>query len=439
MEGTKDEPQNMGAYMKYLYGGWIDNIPVINQTGTYTLNPLSTSAANNSFIIPSPATHNEYFLVEYRKREAYDASLPNDGMLVYRINSKLEGMGNADGPPDEVYVYRPGGSLTLNGTISSATFNADYGRTTMNDQTNPRSFLSDGSNGGINITNVTSAGSTISFNATIDFSPWIVLKNDRGYGSAIGNGATTLTVATRFTASDMASHVGKYIKKVDFFLRGNNNGQRLTSGEVVKIWEGGTIGNPGTLVYSQSASAEVKVDEWTTHNVTTPVEIKADKEYWVGYTATASGGYPFATDRGPMVPDKGGWYTTNGSQWNQLAQSNLDYNFLIRAIVSDKTTDVPVNSAQENAISFYPNPVEDDGYIKFVNNQNSVNANIEVVNMLGQVIVSQSISNLSAGENVMPVNLSGLSKGIYVVKISMINPASLQIISTKTIKFNKKL
>ena len=145
-------------------------------------------------------------------------------------------------------------------------------------------------------------------------------------------------------------------------------------------------------------------------HVTTPVEIKADKEYWVGYTATASGGYPFATDRGPMVPDKGGWYTISGSEWNQLAQSNKDYNFLIRAIVSDKTTDVPVNSTEENAISFYPNPVEDNGYIKFVNNQNSVNANIEVVNMLGQVIISQSISNLSAGENVMPVNLSGLPK-----------------------------
>jgi len=138
-----------------------------------------------------------------------------------------------------------------------------------------------------------------------------------------------------------------------------------------------------------------------------------------------------------MVPDKGGWFL-NGGQWVQLAQFNLDYNFLIRAIVSDKTTDVPVNSAEENAISFYPNPAENDGYIKFFNNQNSVNANIEVVNMLGQVIISQSISNLSAGKNVMSVNLSGLSKGIYIVKISMINPASLQVISTKTIKFNKK-
>ncbi|HDP74628.1 MAG TPA: T9SS type A sorting domain-containing protein [Bacteroidales bacterium] len=123
---------------------------------------------------------------------------------------------------------------------------------------------------------------------------------------------------------------------------------------------------------------------------------------------------------------------------NQLAESNFDYNFLIRAIVCDKITDVPVNSAEGNAISFYPNPVEDDGYIKFVNNQNSINANIEVVNMLGQVIISQSISNFTAGENVMPVNLSGLSKGIYVIKISTINPANLQVISTKTIKLNKK-
>lgn len=439
MEGTRDEPQNMGAYMKYMYGGWIDDIPVITQTGTYTISPLSTSATNNSFIIPSPATHSEYFLVEYRKREAYDASLPNDGMLVYRINSRLEGIGNADGPPDEVYVYRPNGTLTLNGTISNATFNASYGRTAMNDQTNPRSFLSDGTNGGINISNVTAAESTISFNATIDFTPWIVLKNDNGYGSAIGNGATTLTVATRFTASDMANHVGKYIKKVDFYLKGNSNGQRLTSGEVVKIWEGGTIGNPGTLVYSQNVSAEVKVNEWTTHNVLTPVQIKAEKEYWVGYTATASGGYPFATDKGPMVPDKGGWYSTNGSVWNQLINANLDYNFLVRAIISDKTTDVTVSPAVESAITFYPNPVENNGYIKIVNNAIGTGIMIEVVNMLGQVILSQPISILNAGENTIPVNLSTLPKGIYLVKVSMVNPSNLQIIKSKAIKINKNL
>lgn len=437
MEGTRDEPQNMGAYMKYLYGGWIDNIPVINQTGTYTLNPLSTSATNNSFIIPSPATHSEYFLVEYRKREAYDASLPNDGMLVYRINSKLEGIGNADGPPDEVYVYRPNGSLTLNGTVSSATFNASYGRTTMNDQTNPRSFLSDGSNGGINISNVTTADATISFNATIDFSPWIVLKNDRGHGSAIGNGAVTLTVATRFTANDLTSHVGKYIKKVDFYIN-SDNGNRVTSAETIKIWEGGSFGNPGTLVYSQNASAEVVVDQWTTHNVKTPVEIKADKEYWVGYTATATKGYPFATDGGPMVEGKGGWIM-NGSIWKQLSEYNLNYNFLIRAIIADKTTDVDVKPLKEPTITLYPNPVENEGFIRIEQNQNATSADIEVVNTLGQVVLSQRNNILNGAENIIPVNLSRLSKGIYIVRVNLVNSTNSQKINSKAIKFNKIL
>ncbi|MEW5846987.1 MAG: M6 family metalloprotease domain-containing protein [Bacteroidota bacterium] len=435
MEGTRDEPQNMGAYMKYLYGGWIDNIPVITQTGTYTLNPLSTSATNNCFIIPSPATHTEYFLVEYRKREAYDASLPNDGMLVYRINSKLEGYGNAGGPPDEVYVYRPNGSLTLNGTISNATFNASYGRSTMNDQTNPHSFLSDGSNGGINISNVTAADATISFNATIDFSPWIVLKNDKGYGSAIGNGATTLTVATRFTASDLANHVGKYIKKVDFYIK-SDNGNRVTSAETISIWEGGSFGNPGTLVYSQNASAEVVVDQWTTHNVKTPVEIKADKEYWVGYTATATKGYPFATDGGPMVEGKGGWIYV-GSQWKQLSEYNLNYNFLIRAIIADKTTDVDLNPLKEPTITLYPNPLESEGFIRIEQNLNATSADIEVVNTLGQVVLSQRSNNLNEAENTVPLNLSRLSKGVYIVRVNLINSANSQILKSKTIKFSK--
>ncbi len=436
MEGTKDEPQNMGAYMKYLYGGWIDNIPVINQTGTYTLNPLSTSASGNSFIIPSPNTHTEYFVVEYRKRDAYDASLPNDGMLVYRINSKLEGVGNADGPPDEVYVYRPNGTLTINGTVSNATFNAAYGRTTMNDQTNPRSFLSDGSAGGINISNVTDAGATISFNATIDFSPWIVLKNDKGYGSAIGNGATTLTVATRFTASDMANLVGKYIKKVDFYIRGDN-GSRVTSAETVKIWEGGSFGNPGTLVYTQSVSSEVTIDQWTTHNVNTPVEIKPDKEYWVGYTATASKGYPFATDAGPMVEGKGGWINI-GSQWAQLKDlnSSLDYNFLIRAVVADKTTGIESQINTEVNASIFPTPVLTDAVLRIATDVSHF-ANIEVLNILGQQIYSVSGVMIGEGETDVPLQLSNLSKGVYLIRLTLLNSSKSEYLSKKVIKFNK--
>ena len=39
------------------------------------------------------------------------------GLVAYRINPDA-GNGNAQGPPDELYVYRPGGSLNNNGNLN---------------------------------------------------------------------------------------------------------------------------------------------------------------------------------------------------------------------------------------------------------------------------------------------------------------------------------
>ena len=62
--------------------------------------------------------------------------------------------GNANGPPDEVYLYRFGGTLTSSGSFGAAVFSQETGRTKFNDTTNPSSFLTDGSTGGINISYV---------------------------------------------------------------------------------------------------------------------------------------------------------------------------------------------------------------------------------------------------------------------------------------------
>jgi M6 family metalloprotease-like protein len=42
MENTANPPQHMGAYMKYVYGNWIDSIPEITRYGTYTLKSLGS-------------------------------------------------------------------------------------------------------------------------------------------------------------------------------------------------------------------------------------------------------------------------------------------------------------------------------------------------------------------------------------------------------------
>ena len=162
MEYTTNPPQHMGAYMKYRYGNWIGSIPVINVTGTYTLNPLASSTVNSYKIASTSPT--EFFVLEYRRKMgAFELSLQGEGLLVYRINSIEDGHGNRNGPPDEVYIYRPSGTKALDGTPWEAEFSSEAGRTAINDQTNPTSFLADGSPGGLNISNVSTVGNTISF------------------------------------------------------------------------------------------------------------------------------------------------------------------------------------------------------------------------------------------------------------------------------------
>lgn len=422
MEGTLDYPQNMGAYMKYFYGGWISNIPTINESGTYTLNPLSTSATGNAYIIPSPNTYWEYFLVEYRNNNAYDRDLPGTGMLVYRINSLREGSGNAyadSDTPNEVYIYRPNGTISVNGYPDLAAYSATNGRTAINDQTSPSSFLSDSTAGGLNISNVTVASSTISFDAAINFVPWVILKNDYGYGTAIGYGTVTFTVATRFTSDDLTEVVGRSIRKIDFYIRGSS-GTNITTNDTVKVWEGGSYGNPGALVYKADVTSEITVDTWTTHILTTPVEIKAGKEYWVGYRATASSDYPFATDRGPMVSGKGGWIYSN-NQWKELTElnSSLNYNFLIRAVVGEtQTTGVPSSNLNDFGIKIYPNPINQNSVIQ-IEMPVSGSASVDVYNMLGQLVWSAPSAAYASGEQSISLSKMNLSKGVYLCKVIM--------------------
>jgi hypothetical protein len=94
-------------------------------------------------------------VVEYRKQEGiYEVNLPGNqsGMLIYRIDGYLNG--NAQGPPDEVYLYRPGGTTTENGNLGAAIFSAETGRTEFNDSTDPSSFLYGGAPGGLNIQDI---------------------------------------------------------------------------------------------------------------------------------------------------------------------------------------------------------------------------------------------------------------------------------------------
>jgi M6 family metalloprotease-like protein len=162
---------HMLSYMKWKYMSnlWITSIPQITSSGTYTLNPV-TSTTNNCYKILSPNSQAEFFVVEYRNKSGtFETNLPGSGLIVYRVDTRASG--NSNGPPDEIYVYRPNGTTTVNGSPGSAFFSSTVSRTSINDATNPSSFLQDGTAGGLKISNVTVAGATISFDVTLPLPP----------------------------------------------------------------------------------------------------------------------------------------------------------------------------------------------------------------------------------------------------------------------------
>ncbi|MEN6445699.1 MAG: M6 family metalloprotease domain-containing protein [Candidatus Cloacimonas sp.] len=149
-------------YMKYKYGNWIGAIPAIQAGNTYTLNPV-TSSTNNAYKYAIPGNNNESLIFEYRKKDSdiLEEALPGSGLLIYKVDRRYGG--NADGPPDEVYIYRPNGTISVNGLVAEAPFSANKYRTAFNAYTNPHSFLNNGNTFAININNITEAGETISF------------------------------------------------------------------------------------------------------------------------------------------------------------------------------------------------------------------------------------------------------------------------------------
>ena len=155
-----------GAWMKYKYGGWIDQLPEIKASGTYVIKPL-IQGNNNCYMLRSPFRDDQFFVLEFRKRTGtYETNLPASGLIIQRIDTRYTG--NSNGPPDEIYVYRKNGGPKLEGEINSAWFSDISSRTAFSDSTNPFSFFQDGSKTGINIINIKSMTDSMSFTVSMD-------------------------------------------------------------------------------------------------------------------------------------------------------------------------------------------------------------------------------------------------------------------------------
>ncbi len=166
MSDNQITPQGMTAYTKMRYCKWISDIPEISEAGTYTLNPVSGDNPEKIAYKIKPIGSDEYFVVEYRKKEGCDANLPASGLIIYRICPQYTGGNvNYNGTTrlDEQYIFRPGGTVTADGDISKAAFSIDNGRPSFGGDADIRPFYSDGKEAPFAITDISSCGETISF------------------------------------------------------------------------------------------------------------------------------------------------------------------------------------------------------------------------------------------------------------------------------------
>ena len=171
MENTSNPPQHPGAYMKYKYGNWIDSIPTITQSGTYTLHAVGSETNQNVCYKLESQNSGQYFVLEYRKKtQSFEGTIPGSGLLVYRINSNFNGNADYNGTTilDEVYIFRPGGTLTTAGNIRNAHLSSSENRASFNSQTDPSPFLANGAPAYLDISNISAnTADSITFNINI--------------------------------------------------------------------------------------------------------------------------------------------------------------------------------------------------------------------------------------------------------------------------------
>lgn len=155
------------AYMKWKYGSWIDDIPLVTENQQIILTP-DWIQGTQAVRVNVPESTSEYFVMEYRRKTGmFESSLPGSGLLVYRIDPNQEGDGNRNGPPDEVWIFRPDGQPYATGEINRAPMRAG-GRTVMNAVTNPSPYLGDGTQATLRVYDVGEAGGNIAFRVCLN-------------------------------------------------------------------------------------------------------------------------------------------------------------------------------------------------------------------------------------------------------------------------------
>lgn len=114
-------------------------------------------------------------------------------------------------------------------------------------------------------------------------------------------------------------------------------------------------------------------------------------------------------------------------QYTHVVVSAFSVDQIISSVDLNDAVILGVNEASKNNVIFsaYPNPTTDNVNLHFVTTKTE-NYHVEVVNTLGQTVKSVDFNNLQPGMYNENIDLNGLTKGIYFVKVKGINAEGVQ-------------
>lgn len=182
--GGEHRPIGFCAWAKEELGWITPTVLASNATGTFSINPASTT--QNDVYKITTSNPSEYYLLENRQKVGRDLELPGHGLAIWHINTSR--FGNQDETNKLVDLEEADG---LNG-LDNETNRGDGGdvypgtsnNTDFNDSSNPDSKLQNNSSSGLIIRNIAESGTTVTF--------------DLGAASSAAtcSGLTTLTATT---------------------------------------------------------------------------------------------------------------------------------------------------------------------------------------------------------------------------------------------------
>lgn len=279
----------------------------------------------------------------------------------------------------------------------------------------------------INVVNATCD----TLNAPLSGTPTIYTVSSPGWGYVAGNNSyTDQSKANKFTG--YSTSLNKVTGVIFRFGRGyaSSSANKVN----VRLWDNsGTAGSPGsTPLVSQNLlvstiQSDVTASQVTVVTFSSPITVGTT--FYAGFSFDMTGtNYTNPSDTVALITNTNGdspaeiaWEQWNDNTWYAYSNSTSSWGISVSNAIFPIICPTPSFADQNivdnsHALNVLPNPNSGNFQIVY-DAQSGKNLKVEVFNMLGQVVYSDTPTNFKGLYN-RTVDISQYSKGLYMVRVT---------------------